>query len=103
MCDYVAENYSDPNLSTVMIADSIKLSARYLTKIFSENMAVSLPNYITAYRIEKSKELLLNTNLPIKEIVSRIGWINLKYFYTIFKKATGVTPGDFRASGGKSE
>jgi|GEM_PF-3298029 len=103
VCDYVAENYSNPNLSTVMIADSIKLSARYLTKIFSENMAVSLPNYITAYRIEKSKELLLNTNLPIKEIVNKIGWINLKYFYTIFKKATGVTPGDFRASGGKSE
>ncbi len=103
VCDYVANNYSNVNLCSTMIADSIKLSTRYLTKIFSENMSVSLPNYITNYRIEKSKELLLNTDLSVKEIVERIGWINLKYFYTIFKKTTGVTPGDFRSSGGKEK
>lgn len=99
VCDYVANNYSDVNLSSVTIADSIKLSARYLTKIFSENTSTSLSNYITNYRIEKSKEYLLNTNLSVKEIVNKIGWINLKYFYTMFKKATGVTPGEFRTSG----
>lgn len=103
ICDYVANNYSDPNLSTAAIAYSIKLSARYVTKIFSENMPTSLPNYITAYRIEKSKEYLLNTNLSVKEIVNKIGWINLKYFYTIFKKSTGVTPGEFRASGERKQ
>lgn len=103
VCDYVAENYSDSNLSSAQIADSINLSTRYLTKIFLENMSVSLTNYITNYRIEKSKEYLINTNLSIKEIVEKIGWINLKYFYTIFKKVTGVTPGDFRASGRKNK
>ena len=102
VCDFIAKNYSDPNLSTAMIADSVKISQRYLSKIFAENMPISLPSYITNYRIEKSKEYLLNTDFSIKEIVDKIGWINLKYFYTIFKKTTGTTPGDFRASSRKT-
>lgn len=100
--EYVSKNYSDANLSSAQIADEFNLSTRYLTKIFLENTSVSLTNYITNYRIEKSKEYLINTDLSIKEIVEKIGWINLKYFYTMFKKVTGVTPGDFRTSGGQN-
>ena len=51
---------------------------------------------LTEMRVGKAVELLEQTNLYVYEIADRVGYRNLKYFYKVFKKATGGSPNDYR-------
>ena len=50
-------------------------------------------------RIREAKKLLLNTNLQVQEISSRLGYENINHFVHLFKMETGMTPGAFRSAG----
>ena len=47
-------------------------------------------------RIENAVELLKTTDMHVYDIAERVGYSNLKYFYKVFRKVTGKTPGEFR-------
>lgn len=93
---YINEQYSDINLSSKSIADKIGISTRYLNQIFFAQTNKSLQVYITEFRVKKAKELLKETDMTIEQIVSSVGGTNLKYFYKVFKKQTGLTPNQYR-------
>ena len=52
-------------------------------------------HYIQLYRVEKSKELLLNSSATIEEIAVAVGFANASYFCKVFKSLTGMTPSEF--------
>lgn len=93
---FIQENYSKNILSATMIADEIKISAAYLGKLFKQFMNTSIPKYINDTRMNKSKELLENTEMSINEISEATGFSNSSYFYSVFKRETGVTPNQYR-------
>ncbi|WP_240421836.1 AraC family transcriptional regulator [Paenibacillus periandrae] len=93
---YIDENYADYALSPHGIAALFNMTPAYLNKLCRDQGARSLSDYLTAVRIENSKQLLGETNLTIDQVIDRIGWENKKYFYTIFKKHVGATPTDYR-------
>lgn len=88
--------YSDENLSVTRIADDFNMSPVYISKVFKENTFETIVDFIVKVRINKSKELLGKKELSISEISEKIGLANPKYFYTFFKKNTGVTPSEYR-------
>lgn len=88
----VEESYSDPSLSLQLVAGHLKMSSVYLGKIFKDNMTYSLSEYINGIRLEKAREMLENSNLPIVQIIEKVGMENESYFYKLFKKKYGVTP-----------
>jgi YesN/AraC family two-component response regulator len=53
-------------------------------------------DYLAKLRIEKARELLLKTQLNIDTIAEQVGHVNKAYFSKVFKKFTGVTPGEYR-------
>ena len=53
-------------------------------------------DFLNNTRIEKSKELLLNTDKKMYSIAKAVGYDNTKYFFRIFKKKTGITPEQYR-------
>jgi YesN/AraC family two-component response regulator len=53
-------------------------------------------NYLNTVRVEKSKELLKTSIFKVNEIAEKVGYVNQIYFTRIFKKATGLTPLEFR-------
>ena len=55
-----------------------------------------LTNYVNHIRIEKAKDMLMNTNRKASEISASVGYDNTNYFYRIFKKITGVSPTMYR-------
>lgn len=93
---YVEIHYQDKNLSPQVIADYINLTPAYLNKLFREYTAFSLSNHITNVRLDKAKQLLLESDNNVDEIIDAVGWENKKYFYTVFKKNHGVTPSEYR-------
>lgn len=67
-----------------------------LSKMFNGQIGTGFVDYINGKRIEYAKELLLTTEKNVKEIAVMVGFNNSKYFTGIFKKYTGMTPGEFR-------
>jgi len=95
---YIESNFTDVNISSKTIADVVKLSPRYVSKLFYEHTEQTIQSYINEYRINMAKDMLKTSEYTIEEILSKIGWPNLKHFYTVFKKYTGLTPSEYRKS-----
>ena len=83
------------------ISDSVNFSVSYVCKIFKDEMSTSLSSFINRTRVENSKILLLNNDIPLVDVSYLCGFDDQSYFSKVFKKATGVTPGLFREKRGK--
>ncbi|MFD0681343.1 MULTISPECIES: helix-turn-helix domain-containing protein [unclassified Paenibacillus] len=83
------------DLSLEMCADLHHVDPFRLSKAFKEVTGINFIDYVTDFRIRKSKELLKNTNLRINEIAELVGY-QPTYFNRIFKKRENMTPGQFR-------
>jgi len=65
-------------------------------KIFKEYTGFSPAKYIQDYRINKVKEALTNSTQPVKQIAYEMGYDNYDYFFTAFRRITGMTPTGYR-------
>lgn len=83
-----------PNVSD--LAAICGFSERYFAKLFREYTGMAVSQYVKAVQLSKAKTLLLETDLPLKEIAYRLGFSSTANFTSSFRAATGVTPGQFR-------
>jgi len=90
---YIHEHYSEP-ITILDLADKIHISRNYLSHIFKKAMGESFNSYVTRVRMEKAKEMILEGKHLIYEIAERVGYKNVAYFSSSFKKYTGVNPTD---------
>lgn len=93
--EYINHNYANSNLSNDDIADYCGLSKSYLSTIFKREKKENLVSYITKFRVEKSKELLVS-ELNISDVAQQSGFVNSNTYIRAFKKYEGVTPGMWR-------
>ena len=94
---YIDKNYSnDMDLSS--LANLFGLSASYLSRHFKKVAGIALPDYINKTRLFHAKDLLKNSNKPIKDIAVKVGYENLRSFNRIFQKYEGMTPSHYRNS-----
>jgi len=82
------------------VAAQVCLSERHLNRLFRAHLQQSPLDYLTTVRMETAAQLLLDRALPIKQIAERVGFPDVRYFGTLFRKRTGQTPAAFRARGG---
>ena len=93
--EYLQENYAN-KITLSDIQREVGLSVGYLQKLFREERKTSIINYLLRYRIEKACQLLLETDLSVREISERVGFSDLKNFYTAFKKIVHTSPNAYR-------
>ncbi len=93
---YIDDNYTDYNLTQSGISYFLDISQSKLSKAFKLIEGMTVSDYINQIRIEKSMELLVKTDMTIKEITQLVGIENTKYFYTLFKNKTQLTPSSYR-------
>ena len=98
---YVRENYCDPNISLISVANHVNMSSAYFSTVFSQTTGRSFINYLTELRIEKAKELLISTNMKLSDIAMEIGYSEPNYFSHVFRKSEGITPKEFRIRNSK--
>ena len=94
---YIEEHYSSP-LTLEMVADSIHLCRSECSRLFKKQMNVSLFDFITQYRIEKSVSYLTHTNLSITEISELVGFRDPNYYTKVFHHRKGCSPTSYRIS-----
>lgn len=92
---FVQERYHT-NLSLQQLSEWLELSPNYLSGLFKRELQVNFTDYVNKVRLEKAKELLLNTNLKSYEIADRVGFADDSYFSRTFMKHVGVRPNGFR-------
>ena len=93
---YVEANVCSPDLTVENIASRIHLSTNYLRNIFKEHMGISLSKYITDRKITYACKILVETDDSIQSISERLDYTSATYFYTYFKRNTGMTPNQYR-------
>jgi AraC-like DNA-binding protein len=95
---YIESNYSQ-EISLVQLAEIFYMSPNYLSAVFNEKNGVNLKDFVNRLRIEKAKQLLKDTDLKISEISRRVGYSQMSYFGSIFRKFEGCTPKEYRSAG----
>lgn len=94
--EYVNNNFSDCSFNLDNVSSTFKLPIYYLSRLFKEQNGETFTDYTVRLRIEKAKELLSSTDIPLKVIVSNVGYCDLANFMRRFKKLEGITPGQYR-------
>lgn len=83
------------DISLESCADALGMNSYTLSKAFKQVTGINFIDYVTQIRIEKAKELLVNTNKKIHDVSEEVGYRH-NYFNRIFKKQVGMPPGVFR-------
>lgn len=90
------EEHLDEGFGLKEVASHVHLNPSYFSVLFKEQMQMTFIEYVTRLRIQKAKELLLETKLPIAEIACRVGYQTTKYFNKVFREYEGYSPGIYR-------
>ncbi|MDG4657321.1 response regulator [Ectobacillus antri] len=93
---YIKQNYQK-ELRLQEIAEMFYLSKEHISRRFKQEYGETLSDYVTNIRMEKAKLLLQNESFKIYEVAAMVGYQDDKYFRKVFKKATGITPNEYRA------
>ena len=92
---FIHENIYDP-LPLSRLAAYAAYSPYHFTRIFKEKTGIPPLYYVSSLRLQKAKDLLLRTNLSVRDIGLTVGQQSLGTFTTRFTERVGVTPSDFR-------
>ena len=89
------DHLAEPGL-VAAAADLANLSQRTLTRRFQRATGVSPRAFITEKRIERARDLLSQTRLPVEEVAARVGYADRSTFTKSFQDRTGLAPGAYR-------
>lgn len=93
---YIEENFTQP-LTDADFSAQVDYSTQYISRIFKQALQMTPSQYLINYRIRQAKVLLLqNRHLPLIEVALSVGFHNVNYFITTFRKHEQITPHQFR-------
>jgi AraC-like DNA-binding protein len=88
-------NISNP-YSPEQASQELNVGYSWFRKLFKNYSGLSPGQYYLQLKIDKARELLSNSNIPVKEIAIELNFDSSFYFSKIFKEKTGLTPTDYR-------
>jgi AraC-like DNA-binding protein len=93
---------SSEALSLGKVAKAVNINANYLSEKFKQVTGIKFVDYIARIRFEKARDLLQDANLRVSEIAFAVGFQSLSQFNRVFKRFTGQSPTEYRASHGRA-
>ena len=96
MLRYIHENFAQ-DLNTSAIAKSTGISDSECLRCFHTIIGTTPIQYLRQYRIQRSSQLLTETELPVSEIAARCGFQDVSYFTKTFRELRGCAPSEYRA------
>lgn len=93
---FIDANYADENLSLKDVAEEVRISPSYLSRLLRQELGVTFNDYVTQIRVKHAVWFLQDPTMKIYEIASRTGYSNQHYFSTAFKRVFGISPIEYR-------
>ncbi len=93
---YIVEHYSE-DVKATEIAEWLNITPNHFSYIFKQNTGKNFKEYMNDVRISEAQRLLELTNDKVFEIADQVGYKEYKYFVSVFKSVTGMTPKEYRA------
>lgn len=93
--------YLQFELSLDELAQKTDIPSRYLSQVLNERLNQNFFDFVNGYRLERAKNLLLQSDkLRVNEVMYSAGFNSKSTFNHVFKKEVGTTPSEFRNSKG---
>lgn len=93
--EYIQENFSG-SLSVPEMAEQAGYSVYHYTRMFKEIVGSTPIHYLNRCRINHAKQMLVETELSVDEVLFTCGFNSYSYFFRIFKDFCGVTPSQYK-------
>ena len=94
--EIIKKHYSNIDLDVTMISEAMAMSRASVYNKMKQITGIGISEYINKYRIEVACQLLKQTEKSVTDIAFEVGFNSSKYFSTVFKQATKITPRDYR-------
>lgn len=92
---FIRDHVGEP-LSVSDVVDGVGVSRRTIERHFMNAMGTSLFAEITRYRLQRAKQLLLETDMPCNRVSENAGFMSLRAFNRAFRLTEGTSPNQFR-------
>ncbi|MEE1047003.1 MAG: helix-turn-helix domain-containing protein [Clostridia bacterium] len=90
-------HYTEQNLLT-RAANKINYTIPHISATFKKDLGISFKEYLQMYRINQAKHLLDTSDMSISEVSYAVGYSDVRFFRSTFKKITNATPSQYRRS-----
>lgn len=93
--EYIEAHYAE-KITLDKLAAHVGLSESYLSNLLKKETGMNLADHINKARIEKSKKIMLRTNVTVNELSTMVGYTYSNYFAKQFRQFTGMTPTEYQ-------
>ena len=93
--NYIQINYRK-DIGIQDIADYVGLSYSHVRKVFKDKIGKNIGDVINSLRMNEAKDLLVRTEISIKDLALSLGYNSDQTFSRVFKKLEGITPGEYK-------
>lgn len=96
--DFIEQNFRNVHLSVQQVADHVKIDRTYLYRLFKQEKGMSIVEYINRRRVSRAEVMLIDMQIPVKDVALSVGFSDPMYFSRVFKRLNGMTPTKFKAA-----
>ncbi len=93
---YLREHFAEHGCKVESAAEYCNITRQYLRKIFLRRFQITPMQYLNQLRMDRAKELLIVTTLPLEEVAIQSGFSDHSMFSKVFKEKIGMPPGTYR-------
>ena len=94
---FIEDSYCNPEFSITLMATHFQVSVTYMSYLVKKELNANFSDYLWNMRLEEAKKLLTETDTPIDEVSTKVGYLSSSSFRRKFKQETGLSPSQFRA------
>lgn len=95
MVNHIEKNYA-AKITLSSAARLVHMNGSYLSKLFGDETGQTFTHYLARVRVERAMEMLADPSMKIYQIAGNVGYPDVKYFVSVFKEITGLTPSEWR-------
>lgn len=93
---YMGLHYGDWEITVAQIAEEVGISEGHLSHCFKKETGYTVMAWLTRCRIQAAKKLLSDCRNKVYEVADQVGYKDIAYFSSTFKKITGITPSEYQ-------
>ncbi|WP_179136175.1 AraC family transcriptional regulator [Paenibacillus sp. 32352] len=92
---FIKQHYHE-DINLKQVAEHAFLSVSHLQRLIKQATGTSFTSYVQHLRVQKCCELLKATSMTVQQIAGTVGYHDMKFFHTLFRQKTGMTPQEYR-------